>query len=289
MTTHPLPLPIPVRLPEFSQILIPIDFSDASIAAVDRAIHFANLYNSSIVLVYAAAHVTNGRAGHLQSGIVPEAELNRQDDLDNLRKMALQSGVPCTMVVQAGNTLGHIQDSLLHHSIDLLVLPAHGDRGNGMFFGTSVEHLIRAISIPVLTVGDARNQPGWGETGIRHILFAGDFAPETLVALSLTLGIQQTADIRLSVVDIVPRDTRPEAVRAIREEIQSLVPSGTDIYTPAGPIGKTVCQVARDLGVGLLVLGTHRSTFAREIFETDLQKILVNAPCPVLSIREPDN
>ena len=80
----------------------------------------------------------------------------------------------------------------------------------------------------------------------------------------------------------------PEKVRAIRQQIEALVPPGTDIHTPTGPIGRTVCTLARELGTGLISLGVHKHSFARELFGTALLEILLNAPCPVLSVRQCD-
>ena len=65
--------------------------------------------------------------------------------------------------------------------------------------------------------------------------------------------------------------------------------SSTDIYTPEGSVGPTVCRIARELGVGLITLGVHKSSFAREVFGTGLLEILLNAHCPVLSVRQCDD
>jgi nucleotide-binding universal stress UspA family protein len=293
MTTHPLPLasilPVPVRLPHADRVVVPIDFSDASLTALNRAIDIAKIYHSSLVLVHVMAQQTANGMANVLPGALMKLELDLQDDLDHLRLMAINRGVPCTILFRKGPILENIQDILHRGAINLLVVATHGGRGvHGVFLGSTAERLIRAITIPVLTVGCARNQPDWDEKGARHILFAGDFTPETLCGLSLALGIQQTTGARLSVVRVVPAGSKPEAIRSLREKIASLVPLGTDIHTPAGPVGRTVCQLARQLGAGLVSLGVHRNSFAREFFGTGLLEILLNAPCPVLSVRQCD-
>jgi nucleotide-binding universal stress UspA family protein len=290
MTTHPLPLasitPIPVRLPQANRILVPIDFSEASTTAFERAIDIAKIYHSALVLVHVMSHQTANGMANILPGALMQMELDLQDDLDHLRLAAANQGVSCTILFRKGSVLDTIQDLLHSQAIDLLALATHGGRGvHGAFLGSNAERLIRAVTIPVLTVGCARNQPDWDEKGARHILFAGDFTPETLCGLSLALGIQQTTGARLSVVQTVRPGTCAEAVRAIRERIESVVPLGTTIYTPAGPVGRTVCELARELKVGLVSLGVHRTSFARELFGTGLLEILLNAPCPVLSVR----
>jgi nucleotide-binding universal stress UspA family protein len=291
MTTHPLPFAsaVPVRLPHADRVLVPIDFSDTSLNAFNRAVAVAKIYHSTLVLVHVMSHETANGMANILPGALMKLELDLQDDLDHLRQLAADQGVSCAVLFRKGPVLENIEAALQHQAIDLLVLATHGGRGvHGVFLGSTAERLIRHVTIPVLTVGCARNQPNWDEKGARHILFAGDFAPETLCGLSLALGIQQTTGARLSVVQVVPRGTCPEALQAIREGIQSLVPPETRIYTPSGPVGRTVCDLARELEVGLVSLGVHRTSFAREFFGTGLLEILLNAPCPVLSVRQCD-
>ncbi|HEX9199749.1 MAG TPA: universal stress protein [Acidobacteriaceae bacterium] len=290
MTTQPLPvLPVPIRLPHANRILVPIDFSNATASALNRAIDIAKIYHSSLWLVHVMSHPTSEGMATILPGALLEIEADLRADLDKLQTLVAKQGIPCTTLLRKGSVLEHVKGILHDESIDLLVLATHGGRGiHGMFLGSTAERLIRSITIPVLTVGFACHLPHWDEKGARHILFAGDFCPETLCGLSLALGIQQTTGARLSVIRAVPRATCPEAVRAIRNNIESLVPPGTDIHISEGPVGKTVCRIARELSVGLVALGVHKNSFAREVFGTGLVEILLNAPCPVLSVRQCD-
>lgn len=290
MAVHPVPFsPVPVTLPRFSRILVPIDFSDASILALDRAIDLARIYHASLVL----AHVINYQATGILTALVrepiPSEELDPQDDLDNLRKMILSRGVPCSMLIRKGPILQSIRDILSQEAIDLLVLATHGSRGvSGSVIGSTAEDLIRSTTIPVVSISPVCQPPWWDEKGARHILFAGSFAPETLCGLSLALGMQQVAGAKLSVVEVLPPGAKPATIRAARERIESLVPPGTEIYTPEGPIGSTVRTLALRLGAGLIALGVHRTSLARELFGTALFEILLTAPCPVLTVRQCD-
>ncbi|HEY4380504.1 MAG TPA: universal stress protein [Acidobacteriaceae bacterium] len=290
MTTHPLPLAqVPVRLPHVDRILVPIDFSDTCLTALNRAIDIARIYNSTLVLMHVMANQTANGMATILPGALLQMELDLQDDLDHLRLLAVNQGIPCTVLFRKGPVLENIENALRHEAIDLLVVATHGGRGvHGIFLGSTAERLIRHVTIPVLTVGCKHHQPDWSEKGARHVLFAGDFCPETLCGLSLAMGIQQTAGARLSVVQVVPQKTCAEALQAIRDGIQSLVPPGTAIYTPSGSVGRTVCDLARKLEIGLISLGVHRNSFARELFGTGLLEILLNAPCPVLSVRQCD-
>lgn len=286
MATHPLPvLPIPVNIPQASRILVPVDFSDVSTAAFHRAIDIARIYHSSIVV----AHVMTHEPIHPRTALTPETPPNPEleDQLDLLRHLVLDQGVPCTTIFRKGAVLENIRDIIDRESIDLLILATHGGRSKyGIFLGSTAEQFIRAVTIPVLTVGSAHTGPKWDQKGPRHILFAGDFSKETLGGLSLALGITQTTGARLSVVEAVPFAVWPDIQSVIHRRIAALVPPGTEIHTPQGPVGRVVSEVASNINADLIVLGVHRDNYAREVFGTSLLEILLEAPCPVLTLRE---
>jgi nucleotide-binding universal stress UspA family protein len=278
---------LPVTVPHINRILLPVDFSETSVSAFWRAVEVAKIYKASLWLVHAMAHPTATGMANVLPGALAELQADLESDLEKLHRLAVDAGVECTTLLLEGSVLEQVKDVIHHHGIDLLVLATHGGRGvHGVFLGSTAERMIRAITIPVLTVGIAKNQPSWEEKGARHILFAGDFCPETLCGLSSAFGVQQRTGAKLSVVRVVSPGSKPEVIRAIREQIESLVPPGTDIHTPEGNVGKTVCTVARELGVGLIALGIHKNSFAREIFGSGLLEILLTAPCPVLSVRQ---
>lgn len=291
MTTSPLVVSaVPVRLPHVSRILVPIDFTEASAVAFRRALDVAKIYHSSLWLVHVMTNQTSDGMATVLPGALLKLEADLQSDLDQMQRVSVNHGIACSTLLCKGSILGHVKEILCRHSIDLLVLATHGGRGvHGWFLGSTAERLIRSTTIPVLTVGIAKQQPKWDEKGARHILFAGDFCPETLCGLSLALGIEQTTGARLSVVHAVPSGSKPAAIRAMRQKIESIMPSGAEIHIVEGAVGKTVCRIARDLGVGLVALGVHRNSFAREVFGTGLLEILLNSPCPVLSVRQCDD
>jgi nucleotide-binding universal stress UspA family protein len=287
MTTNPTS--VPVRIPHINRVLVPIDFTEASTAAFWRAVEVAKIYRASLWLVHVMAHPTASGMANILPGALLKLQADLQFDLDEMRRLATDAGVPCATLLREGSILDQVREIAYSQRIDLLVLATHGGHGvHGLFLGSTAVRIIRAVTFPVLTVGIAKNQPSWEEKGARHILFAGDFCPETLCGLSSALGIQERTSAKLSVVRVVPPGCKPEVVRAIRDQIQALVPAGTDIHIPEGKIGKTVCNLARELSVGLVALGVHRNSFAREIFGSCLLEIILDAPCPVVSVRQCD-
>jgi nucleotide-binding universal stress UspA family protein len=283
------PIPAPATLPRIRKILVPIDFSETSTAAFSRALEVAKIYHASVHLVYVMAHPTASGMANILPGALLQMQEDLQLDLDAMAKHAADQGILCTTILCEGGIVEHVRGIACHQGMDLLVLATHGGRGvHGVFLGSTAERLIRSIPIPVLTIGIAQQQPGWEEIGARHILFAGDFCPETLCGLSYALRIRQRTGAKLSVVRVIPPGTKPDKIRAIRESIETIIPPGTDIHLPEGRVGEMVCKTARKLGAGLIALGVHKNSFSREFFGTCVVEILVDSPCPVLSVRQCD-
>ncbi len=281
------PVSLPVNVPHINRILLPVNFTDASQVAFQRAVEVARIYQASLWLVHVMAHLTSTGMANVLPGALAKLVADLESDLDKMQQLASGYGVPCTALLREGSVVEQVREVARHRNIDLLVLATHGGRGvHGLFLGSIAERLIRTLTIPVLTVGIAKNQPSWDNADVRHILFAGDFCPETLCGLSFALGIRQRTGARLSSLRVVPPGTKPEAIHVIREKIQSVVPPGTDIHITEGKVGTTVCNLARGLGVDLIALGVHKNSFAREVFGTSLTQILLTAPCPVISVRQ---
>jgi universal stress protein A len=281
------PVSLPVAIPRISKVLVPIDFSPASLTAFGRAVEVAKIYHAHLCLVHVMAHPTSTGMANVLPGAIAKLVADLESDMYHLQRQSLEQDVPCTTLLREGNVLDQVRDVARHHGIDLLVLATHGGRGvHGLFLGSIAVRLIRTLTIPVLTIGICRNQPAWQDFGAQHILFAGDFCPETLCGLTFALGIQHRTGARLSILRVVPPGTKPEAIRTLREDIQPIIPPGSELHIVEGKVGATICNVARSLGVGLIALGVHKNSFAREVFGTSLTEILLTAPCPVVSVRQ---
>lgn len=63
-------------------------------------------------------------------------------------------------------------------------------------------------------------------------------------------------------------------------------------YEPAVVIGlppQEIIRVAEEKGIDMIVMGTHgRSVLEKAIFGNTAEKVVKNAPCPVLTVRQPE-
>jgi nucleotide-binding universal stress UspA family protein len=137
------------------RILVPVDFSPGSQAAVDCALYFADAHDASIDLLHVYELPTQ------MSTIVPGA--NSRGDVAEER-----SDAGAQLVALAGRLLargftrvrtrivGGFADQVIlaeAHAYDLIVMGTHGRTGlDRLVVGSVAEQVVRGASCPVLTL-----------------------------------------------------------------------------------------------------------------------------------------
>jgi nucleotide-binding universal stress UspA family protein len=139
---------------KISTILVPVDFSDASLEALDGAIEWAATLGASVVAMHAyelpvvalfpeAALVTS--MAELGRHIAETAETA----LRGVVEARARSGVRVEIVLREGSASEQIDAVAEEIGADLIVLGAHA--GHRFLRGVT-EHVVRTTNRPVLTV-----------------------------------------------------------------------------------------------------------------------------------------
>jgi nucleotide-binding universal stress UspA family protein len=146
----------------FKRILVPVDFSAPSDAALDYARDVAARFGASLHLVHVAEDPY--RALYSAEVFVPEMENLRDEILedatgrlrDRLREWDFDA-VPVTVEAIIGTPAGSIVEYAAGHDIDLIVMGTHGRGGmSHLLMGSVAERVVRTAGCPVLTVRQAR-------------------------------------------------------------------------------------------------------------------------------------
>jgi nucleotide-binding universal stress UspA family protein len=166
-----LTIPPPVReagSPHYKTILCPLDFSAASIRALDYALSLAQEADARLILLHAIEDVL-GHSSAQSLGHVTVAEYYQQLELDAVTR--LRAVVPDDARVWAhpeervvkGRPYEEILKIVADEHVDLVVMGVQG-RGvvNRLVFGSTTHRVIREASCPVLTLhsGSVGERPG---------------------------------------------------------------------------------------------------------------------------------
>lgn len=143
-------------------ILVPVDFSDHSRAALAYAIAFAKRFDARLTLmnvIHPQYFATNPDLAAIDYGALLDSihATVRRDMNDFVRSIAFQ-GVPFHTHIEEGHPGEHIVQYASKHSVDLIVNATHGRTGfSHVLLGSTAEHVVRYSKCPVLVVPRLRS------------------------------------------------------------------------------------------------------------------------------------
>ncbi|TVQ86372.1 MAG: universal stress protein [Chromatiaceae bacterium] len=157
----------------------------------------------------------------------------------------------------------------------------------------------------------AASAPEQTPSPYRHLLLAVDFLPESEIAITRAVQMRDRFGARLSlvhVVEYVPSAAQyaggafiaepllpehgmleQELITAARRDLEALGErlglAPADCLIEAGPTGRSIQHVARDLGVDLIVVGVHEHTWLGRLLGSTSNDLLRHEVCDLLAVR----
>jgi nucleotide-binding universal stress UspA family protein len=297
-------------------VLVATDLSPTADAAMEWGSELAKERGGRLVLVHALD--LHGPLSdflpsppdldeHLQGAAVARLdELGaslRERGLDVVTR--LEIGVASQAVVRVADELAP----------DLVVQGSRGlnPRLAQLLLGSTARRIVQHCSRPVLTVhpGDHQRRARDGRIVVRHVLVPTDFSQDAERAARTAralLGAGEGARISLLhayhlPVEYTAYGTIPTAVPfhadvvAVAEEklveaAGALTAGGLAVETFAreGYPPEVIVETARELDVDLVAMGTHGRTGLRHLLlGSNAERVIEHAPCPVLTVRHPED
>ena len=142
---------IPIRV-----ILVPVDFSAHSVAALDRAVDFAKAFGAKIHLLHSFAVPVHGVMPYdftIPDGLWDGIRKAAESKLEEFRQRIVSAGVEASGEVSPTLPSEAILAAAGEIGADLIVMGTHGHTGlKHVLLGSVAERTIRLAPCPVLTV-----------------------------------------------------------------------------------------------------------------------------------------
>ena len=300
---------------QLQHILCPVDFSDFSRHAFDRAVAIARSYGADVTVLHvlpmpsAVPALPYGPEGPGPFGLETVDRDRALAELSRFLAAEQAIGVPLHYVTAESPSIQQeidLQTSRL--SADLVVMGTHGRSGfNRLFLGSVAEKTLRTSRIPVLVVPPRLpDVVPVGRDPFRSIVCAVDFSEDSARALGYAGSLAQHAAGRLTLLhsvelmavgsdpmvgvnfDIVGYQQALEnSARAqLQKFVQPIAPGcDTETIVTTGKAYKEILRVATERSVDLIVLGVHgRHAFDRLVFGSTTEHVVRRATCPVLAV-----
>ena len=149
--------------PQFKVLLVAIDFSDCSLAALHYAVVLSQRFQAKIVLLHVVEPAVYPDNYLVSPGTVDEANQNLlasgEERLAKVKSGATGAGVAAETLVRIGRAQSDIADTAKAVGADLIVMGTHGQSGlKTLLLGGTAERVLRHSGCPVLTVPQPRDQ-----------------------------------------------------------------------------------------------------------------------------------
>jgi nucleotide-binding universal stress UspA family protein len=150
-------LPASHSTPIFKAILVPIDFSDCSLRALDYASALARKFHARLILLHVVEPAIYPDNYLINSATLDEANRNliaaAREQLSKVEQRSAIQGLVAETLVRIGRAQSDISDTANATGADLIVMGAHGNSGlKQPLLGGTAERVMRHSSCPVLTV-----------------------------------------------------------------------------------------------------------------------------------------
>lgn len=296
-------------------VLVATDFSPSADAAVEWGSELAREHGGRVVLAH-ALDLHGPLTDFLPSP--PELDEHLQGAavarLDELAGRLREGGLE----VEARLELGVASQAVVRVAAELAPdLVVQGSRGLNprlaqLLLGSTARRIVQHSPRPVLTVhpGDRQRHAPEGKILVRHILVPTDFSQDAERAAATArslLGASEGGRITLLhayhlPVEYTAYGTIPTAlpfhadVVAVAEEklaeaAAALAAEGPTVDTLAreGYPPEVIVETARELDADLIAMGTHGRTGLRHLLlGSNAERVVEHAPCPVLTVRHPE-
>ncbi len=286
---------------KLKRILFATDLLESSEPALDYAIAIAHYLKATLVMLNVIELSQAGLEAEMGTRSPCMTRLYAQKRLDALAAEARANEVLTETHVQNGVPWECILASVALYHADMLVLAVHGiHRGLAhLLGGSNTERILMSADCPTLAVG--AHALAVVELGFhpKEILYYSDLSPAAVAAAPYALWLGKVFHAPVEVCQLTPKRARndPELFKHLVERycesagqpIPQDQPEWCESPFPVQrgvAVDQVIHRAAKNLA-GIIVSGLKpRSTFGRHVHTSFAYRLLADASCPVLTIRD---
>lgn len=272
------------------RILCPTDLSPHSGNAVRYALALSRAHGAELILLHCTDDV---------------------DGKEKLEASALQYVDPSDkrwrlIVASAGDVGEEIMRRAQIENIDLIVMRSRRRPHRAALLGSTAESVCRSAPCPVLVMHNDEREFVSKElkVDLKRVLVAYDFSDYSELALRYGLSIAQEHQAELHLLHVLPTRSvdEPEiawypvkgesAYHTAARRLQRAVPADVHLWCDVktavseGNAYREILNYAEKNEIDLISVGAHGAGFGmRALFGSNVDRVLRQAPCPVLVAR----
>lgn len=304
---------------QIHNLLVPLDFSDASFRALELALPLAKRFSSDFHVVHVFEADESLAALATIPSIIPEIEVDHQHGR-RLKELVREYGIELrreNIHYLRGRAYQEICRLAHDQKMDLIVIASRGNTGfKRLALGSTAERVVRYSPCPVLIVRGASHSrqavsgSGRQRLRIKKILVPIDFSDCSLQALSYAKAFAREFGAALFLfhavhpvypvandeftrydLPLLMRQLEKTAEKQIRSFARNSSCAGipTKTFLKIGHPPREICEFAKRRGTDLIITSTHgRTGFRHVLVGSTAEYVVRHAECPVLIVPNPN-
>ncbi len=285
-----------------SKILLPVDFSERSMAAARHAKALAGRFGSELLLLHVLTPPQyEFGAQEIGGSMIPELYRGRAEqasaDLDGFLAAEL-AGMNVRRVVLEGEPAGQIVEFAREEGAGLIIMPTHGyGRFRRFILGSNTAKVLHDADCPVWTGVHLEQTPPAASDALRSVLCGVDLGAQSPKTLCWAAMLAREFGARLTVIHVTASapdlgggaeaswgaDVREAAGREL-QRLKSAVNVEAEDMIEAGDPAKVVCAAALRVEADALVIGRGSAAGMFGRLRANAYAIIRQSPCPVVSV-----
>jgi len=277
---------------EIKRILVPTDFSETGMLAIEHAAYLARLNKAHLYLLHVVESFEYAFSEYEPEIIIKDLEGVQDAVTEKLEKLAAslgnQYGITVSPVVSNGQPALGISDKVKDENIDLIIMGTHGAKGfEELIIGSNAHKVVNISPCPVITVQSSAKNIGFtnivmpidnsahSRQKVDYVIKLAKLYGSKIHILGLLESLEEKEEkkfnIKLDAVESIIKDTELPYVRKLV----------TGHNTAAEAM-----KYSEEVNADLLVIMTDHESHLSGAFLGALAKQVVNhSKVPVMSIR----
>jgi nucleotide-binding universal stress UspA family protein len=275
------------------QVLIPIDFSEQSLIALDQSYNLAKFYNAELTLLHV---IETGNVFNIFGKRDADDEAIKSDSKRKLEELGAEINkkynIKANVIVTKGRVYEKIVDTANEISAKLIIMGIHntGQDMKTRFVGSTVAKVVREAKCPVITIKGKHLRDG-----CKNIVIPIDLTKESRekVDYAIELGKLYGATIHtISTLYTVDEDAAKRLVKHVKQVKKTIKAAGVNctieivsLVRGNETIESAIINYAKLMQADLLMIMTQQEGEMKPFFVGSTAQNIINASeIPVMSI-----
>jgi nucleotide-binding universal stress UspA family protein len=266
------------------KIIVPIDFSEESLYALDYASIWANKYKSDVQMVF----VQTKKASH---GITEKREKEDAEkqfaEIEKKYKEKFHKDCKFNHIIKKGRVFEEIAEQAEAYDDSMIICTTHGESGwSNFFIGSNTYRIVEGTIRPVISIGinQNHNKP-------KTIVMPIDITKETREKVPLVASVAKHFDAEVHILKVTSSTGEGihNTLNLYAKQVAKYFDERDVKYKSSLIVGDNITDVtieyAKTVEANLIVIMTEQiKAWTNMLMGSYAQQMLNNSPVPVLSV-----